>query len=394
MSVLDNVRRKRTSMILGMNVLAVIAVGVIGLIGVNALRNYEGAKKVGQEFKPLPITSVGMLAIVNAENRLSGITVVATLPGDQAGGYLLPLPTSVDTSFGIGDERIALTAVYASGGPEALAEAVESALSVTLDMSQVFTPEEAAAILEPVAPATAELPISARATVDGVETVVFESGTHELSAAEMVQVLTAEVAGEVESARRDNLNAVWAAIANSVGQGRTNWVAGTPVTGLADLLTRVFSGPVTSRPFPTLPIAPELNPQGFDVEAIDRPEAVMALATVAPGSMSSPSLGLAYRIEAPPGYVDEVKTAIGALLYYGANVRSVDFNGPVLEFSLALLNNENARSAVAEDNALFGQVDVAVNPLPIEGIDVVLQLGSDYLGRAASVVLPSTTVLP
>ena len=39
---------------------------------------------------------------------------------------------------------------------------------------------------------------------------------------------------------------------------------------------------------------------------------------------------------------------------------------------------------MAADTRIFGTVEVSVNPLPIEGIDVVLQLGSEYLDGAVA----------
>ncbi len=390
MTALDSVRRKRTTMILGMNAAAIVAIAGIGYVGATALRHYEGAKKVGREFLPMPVTTVGLLAIADDTGRLAGATLVVSLAGDLPGGYVLPLPTSVDSTLGQGEERVALTAEFAQGGIDSLGLAVESVLGVTLDLRQVVTPTEAEALLQSVGSVPTVLPREVRDTVDGAQVVLFPSGEAELSAAQLVQVLTAEVTGEVESSRRDNINAVWAAVAAAIGTGIPGWVAGSPVATVADLLSRTIAGSVSSRPFATVPIAAEFNPTGLDVEQLDRPEAVMVLATVAPGSMSTPALGLTYRVEAPPGYVEEMKAAVAALLYLGANVRSVDFAGPVMANSVALLSTEDQQERVAVDNAVFGTLEIAVDPNPIEGIDVVLQLGTAYLGQGPA-PLPSTT---
>lgn len=391
MTALPGVRRKRTSLILGMNVLALIAVGGLGLMGATALRHYEGAKKLEQvETLPLPTTSVGMLVLTDDTGRLAGVTLVVSMPDDQVGGYLLPVPTSVDSTLGAGEERVALTAVFAQEGIEGLALAVEGALSVTLNSSQAVTPAEAEALLAPVSPVPTQLPRDVRDTVDGAAVVLFPTGAAELTAAQVVQVLTAEVAGEPESSRRDNINAVWAAIATAVGVGRTTWVPGTPAVTVTDLFTRAFAGTVGSQSFPTIPIAAELNPSGFDVEQIDRAEAVMWLAAVAPGSMSAPGTGLTYRIEAPPGYVAQVKAAIEALLLSDANIKSVDFNGAVLPVSVVLVNSEDDRSLVTNPDPIFGVIEVQVNPLPIEGIDVVIRLGSGYLD-SVPLTVPTTS---
>jgi len=391
MTALPGVRRKRTSLMLGMNVVALVAVLALGLVGANALRHYEGATKVEPPAtRDFPSSQVGLLAVADESNRLAGLALVVSLPGDQVGGYLLPLPTSVDSTLGTGDERTALTAVFAKDGIDGLALAVEGALSVTLNFSQLATAAEAEALLAPIAPVQAQLPRDVRDTVDGAAVVLFPTGATELSASQVIEVLTAEVTGEPESARRDNINAVWAAIAAGVGAGRTQWVAGTPVATVSDLLTRTFAGPVVSQSFPTIPIAVELNPAGLDVEQIDQAEAVMWLATVAPGSMSAPGLGLTYRIEAPPGYVQQVKAAIAALLLLGANIKSVDFSGPVLPVSMALVRSGAETGFVIGDGVAFGTVQASVDPNPYTGVDVVLQLGSEFLD-AVVVTVPSTT---
>ncbi len=395
MTALPDVRRKRTSLVLGMNVLALAAVAGLGLMGATALKHYEGAKKLEHAATiPLAVTSVGMLAITDETGRLAGVTLVVSMPGDLPGGYLLPVPTSVDSTLGTGDERIALTAVFAQEGIEGLALAVEGSLSVTLNASQAVTPAEAEALLAPVAPVSVQLPRDVRDTVDTAPVVLFPTGPAELTAAQIVQVLTAEVSGEPESARRDNINAVWAAIAASVGTGKTEWVVGTPAVSVTDLFTRAFAGAVGSQSFPTLPIAAELNPAGLDVEQIDRAEAVMWLAAVAPGSMSAPGLGLTYRVEAPPGYVAQVKAAIAALLLSGANIKSVDFNGPPLAVSLILVNTEEELALTPTDDPIFGTVEVGVNPQPIDGIDLVVRLGSAYLDGVSATVPTSSTTAP
>nr|MBP9053744.1 hypothetical protein [Ilumatobacteraceae bacterium] len=73
MSALASVRRKRTAVMLTVNLLAVVALGGFGLAGVRALKRYEGATKVSVESKTLPITPVGMLATVDSDDVLTSI---------------------------------------------------------------------------------------------------------------------------------------------------------------------------------------------------------------------------------------------------------------------------------------------------------------------------------
>ena len=114
------------------------------------------------------------------------------------------------------------------------------------------------------------------------------------------------------------------------------------------------------------------------------------LASIAPASMSTPSTGLVYRVEAPPGYEARVKFAVGAILFLGSNVVSVYMGGEVREATLLYVNDPRLVEEAESGNALFGNTQILTPDVPIEGIDVVLQLGTDFLNGVGD-ELPSTT---
>ena len=126
------------------------------------------------------------------------------------------------------------------------------------------------------------------------------------------------------------------------------------------------------------------------MESIDRAEAIWVLATIAPKSMSAPAPGLVFRIEAPPGYETRVKFAIKALLFLGANVSSVYLQGPVQEATIYLIADPRIAAQAESSNELFGLFELAEPEMPTEGIDVVLQLGTDFLTGEGE-TLPTTT---
>lgn len=392
MSAIPSVRRRRTAIMLVANLLALVALGGIGYAGVRALQRYEGATKVTVESIKLPVAPVGMLATVDSDDHLTSVAVFVLTAGSHLGGSIVTVPVSSDSNpLPNGVDRVPLTQAYADGGEEALVQAVESVLSITIDVSTVAPPAEAEALLAPVSPVTVTLPTDVQSTTTGSNTdVVFPAGATTLTAAEAVEVLTATAATQLSVDRRGNIDALWAGVAASVGAGRTTPDVAVPVASLADLLGYLFAAPVESRGLPADPIAGADNPDGKDVETLVRYEAIFVLASVAPASMSAPSTGLVFRIEAPPGYDDRVKFAVRALLFLGANVVSVYLGAEVHEATRYYIDDPRLVDEAESNNALFGITETLTPEVPIEGIDVILQLGTDFLHGAGD-ELPSTT---
>ncbi len=392
MSALPSVRRRRTAIMLVANLLAILALGGIGYAGVRALKRYEGATKVGVDSIKLPVTPVGMFATVDADNQLTSVAVFVLTAGSQVGGSIVTVPVSSDSNpLPNGVDRIPLTQAYADGGAEALVLAVESVLSVTIDVSAVAPPAEAEALLAPVSPLSATLPTDVQKTATGGDTdVVFPAGTTKLSAAQAVEVLTATADTQVSADRRGNIDAVWAGVAAAVGDGRTTADVAVPIVSLADLMSHLFAARVESRGLPADPVTAADNPDGKDVETLVRYEAVFVLAAIAPASMSAPSTGLVFRIEAPPGYEDRVKFAVRAILFLGGNVVSVYLGAEVHEATRYYIDDPRLVDEAESNNALFGITETLTPKIPIEGIDVILQLGTDFLNGAGD-ELPSTT---
>ncbi len=373
------------------NLLAIIALGGIGYAGVRALKRYEGATKVSVASIKLPVTPVGMLATVDDNDQLTSIAIFVLTAGTQLGGSIVTVPVSSDSTAGAGADRIPLTQVYSEGGAEALSLAVESVLSLTIDVSAVATPAEAESLLAPVAPFSVNLPTDVRGTAPGGDTAVdIPAGQASISASQAAEVLTSSSDGQLDVDRRGNIEAVWAGVALGVDAGATTPDVSAPVTSLADLMGRLFAAPVESRGLPADQITAADNPDGKDVETLVRHEAIFVLASVAPASMSAPSTGLVFRVEAPPGYEDRVKFAVRAILFLGGNVVSVYLGGDVHQATRYYIDDPRLVEEAESNNALFGMTETLKPEVPIEGIDVILQLGTDFLNGVGD-ELPSTT---
>ena len=395
MSALASVRRRRT---LGMATAAVVVLAAVGALlytGAKALVRYQGAKNAAVVTIPIPITPVGMLATVDDSNHLTSVTMFVWKPGQDLGGSIVSVPVSSDTAAGIDDQRIPLTQVYDEGGADSLVLAVESILSVTVDQYLVATPDQAAAALRPVEPIDVNLPQRVVvANADGTSTPLFEAGKAALTGAQAASILNARGPDQTEAQRRPVIEALWTAVATAVGQGRMTAPA-TPVPStFDDVLARVYAGPVGARGLPADPLPKADEIPGKDIEVLDRPEAILVFATIAPASMSASAVGLNFEVQAPPGYEAKVKSFVGALLYLGANVQRVYMNGPTQPATIMMLADPRFRTLTAGAEGLAGSVELREPDVRLEGIDVTFKLGTDYLNSAAPDTLPSTTAPP
>lgn len=408
MTALDSVRRTRTTVMVGVSAVVLVLAAVIGYAGVNALRRYEGATKVGNDALPIPATPVGMLATIDDQNVLGSLTLMVMLPDGAAGGSIVSVPVSADSTLGFGDVRIPFSEAYATEGAEGLRFAVESALSITLDVAMVATTAETAALLEPLGTVAVELPAAL-----GDD---FPAGVNQLGADQLVQVLNHRVDGQADRTRIPAAEAVWKAVAAGAGattvpagptsvaappttvvpdggQAATSSTASPAPSSLAAILARLLQGPIGLRSLVTAPLDTESNPDGEDVEQLDRGDAILVFASIAPRSVSTPAAGLTYRIEAPPGYLAEVKRVIEVVVAYGGNVKSVYLDGVVQPETVFLVLDgriEEQAKASKTDTA-FKSVRFDIPDRAYEDIDVVLQLGTEFLTAAAADLATTTT---
>jgi hypothetical protein len=373
------------------NLLVLGFVGGLVYAGAKALSHYEGARNTSKPSVSTPSTPVGMLATVDAENRLSSITLFVMRPAPSMGGSLVSVPISSDTSSGVGD-RISLADVYAKDGAEALARALENTMGITIDASDIATPEELQTLVRQLEPITVTLPQAVSTTSKGQDVVLYPAGELSMSAFEWSTALNARIADETERTRRPTIEALWAGVAKSIGTGAVK-----PNSSLApgsfDLIAnRVFAGTTAARGLPANRFAPGVIPAGSDIEQLDIPETVLVIASIAPSAMSAPNPGLVYRLEAPPGSEAQVKYAIQIILYLHGNVHSVYLNGPSQSPTLMYMYDQRFTAETIKALKIFGNIQSMPSDQRIEGVDVVLKLGSSYLDSDLSNgAMPSTT---
>lgn len=364
--------------------LAVMVIGpLLGYVGVRAVLDSTSGKDAladnlpVQEFPPTP---VGALFTVDADDTLTSATVFVLSPAG-VGGSIIPVTVNADIGFA-DDARRSLQQVYEEEGPEGLVFALESLLLVQLDHWEVADPAATQHVLEPFQPVQVTLPaeVVLRDATDDLEVDSIAAGTAVLDAENAAAVLVSGAGEGDESVRIGNAEAVWAGVAGTIGSGRP---AGTTFTGqptdFGDLFARLVAGPVQSRGLAFLPLSDEQNPSGLDAVQLDQSDAVFVFGSIAPGSMSAPNLGPIMRIEAPPGYDREVKLTLQKILFVGSNVVSVDTNGVARPETVFLVPDESTLLRLGDTDGILGDVIYEVPEFRIDGVDVTLVLGTDYL---------------
>jgi hypothetical protein len=364
--------------------LGLAAAGAIAYQGARAASNYSGGKLAVSALPivTLPKAPVGVYGVVNDDGELTAAAVVV-LDVDGTGGTIVPVPVSADVAGGFGTDRITLRDAFASAGAVGLRNAIDNGLALTTSSVQVDTPDEAEVRFGSVGAARADLPddVVVRDDEDDDAEVVIEAGPQALTAAEIVTVLTARDVTLPDLARLANLAVAWQGVADAIGVGRGPAGDGDPDADFDALWASVIAGPVQSRVLPTQPVPAENNPDGVDAVILEPAETTMVFASIAPRSVSAFQLGLTYHVQAPPGSEAAVVRLISQILFVQGNVKVVTFDAPAQTQSDIIVYDDNDRDQVATDNSILGEVAYPEPTRILDGVQVTIVVGSDYLSR-------------
>jgi hypothetical protein len=386
MTSLSGRRRRNTLLALGAGLFAAVAAPTLVYVGANAITNSKAGRNalanapLEQSF---PQTPTAMLATVSDTNELTSLTVFVLAPDadesaavyDQRGGSIVSVPINIDS--GSGDQLLSLHDAYALGGQDELLADLESAVNLTIDFTAVMKRDEVAAFLTGLPSMEVNLPTD---VLGPDEATLFTKGSNTLTSDQIAQILTSKSPTQKERPRQANIEAVWSSIAAAIGSGRQGLTlsAASPTT-FAEMATRLLSGPVASRGLVARALEADRNPEGLDVDALDRPDTILVFASIAPAQMSRPASGLTFRIEAPPGYDQQVRKTIGVLLSFGGNVVSVDLNAKAADETKFLIYDASLAAVEPTDNPIFGTITVETPDVRLGSIDETIVLGTTYL---------------
>jgi len=398
----------------------------LGLVGGIAIYNTTDGQAQGDDSPEdhFPDTPTGMVAVVDDAGHLGSLAVFALRPGDggdgPAGGIVVPIPVSADSSGGFGTERMPLDETVALFGAPTLAEEVPTLLGLSIDAPAVLTESELAELLAPVGPVAVELPV---AVTDAQGDTVAPAGAQRLDPAGVAAVLAARDPAASAAERYGVATAAWRAVAAAVGDDLDQappTATGAPgdasdssappgATAAVDVTGSLLAGPVSVATLGFEPVVDlARNPRGVDVVVLDRAEVVTLFAHVAPNRMAAPNPGYSFLVRSayrddqlPDGLsrYDLAYAATSALLGEPVlgNVLSVDSapaDDPVGAATVVEVSDESLVGLAEDLAAVLGPVEVRVAERRIAGIDMVVDLGSDFLAVAAAASSPAGPAPP
>lgn len=383
MSAIPSRRRNRTVGMAFTTLFVLALTPVLGWFGIRAVLDSTGGRDATADNLPVqtfPDTPSALYLTTDEAGVLSSVAVFVLAPAG-VGGSIISVPVDADVGFAP-DARRSLQQVWAEEGIDGLSFAIESLLLVSPNVVAANNPAQAQVFLEPYAPFQVDLVNDVVSSDDSGQHPTLNKGTLVLDSANAVRVLTDGAGTGAESVRIGNLDAFWHGFATAIGGGRAidaGVDTTVPPATFDDFVKRLLAAPVQSRGLAVKPLTGEDNPTGLDVVEVDRSDAVFVFASIAPGSIASPTTNPRYRIEAPPGYDLQVKLTIDQLLFLQANVVSVDTTGALRKDTSFLVPDDTDRNRVAVADEIFGTINYGDPTVRIDGVDVTVVLGTDYL---------------
>lgn len=389
---------------------------VLGVAGALAIYNTKDGQVQGSSAQEVlfPDTPTGALAVLDQDDNLASLVVLAIRPSDDddadagVGGTIVPIPVSADVSGGVGPERLPLDETVSLFGSASLQDELPALLGVSIDQIAVVSRAELDAMLAPVGPTNLSLPVPV--TGNG-GSVIAEAGATALDGAQMAEVLASRNPDVTGIGEYDADVAVWRAFADAIGDGLSTPLAltvgeSTAAVGgratIGELVGRLTSGPVSVQPLRSDPVVSvDLNPRGIDAVALDRVEVSVVFGHVAPSRVAAPYAGYTFRLvssfsdeQLPAGVarLDVAYTATKALVAIETNVRSVDTVAADADAATVVeVTDEGLLLAGERLGDIFGPVEVRIAERRIAGIDMVVTLGTDYLATLDTDVVTPTT---
>ena len=386
------------------SVLTMIALPSGVVIGAQQLLNASGGNNVADSGASIqiPVTPTAMLGVVNSRNELASLALVAITP-EGAGGTIVSVPVGAAADVAAGEAPRRIADSYAAGGTAALRTDVENLLNVTIDVFEVMNAEQLGTAIA----AVGSQPVSLQAAVndtgaDGKPKVVAPAGASTLTAAQIASALASIDAARAESARLPQVKSLWTAVARG-GVARlgatdpTDTTVATTTTEPATVsgfLTQLLEGSVDVWQFAaTLLTDARSNPTNADMYSLDGGEVLLVMASVSPSCLRLMNDALAVMVDVPFGNTTYAREAVTRLAFMGANVVLVrETTDAPIERTVGYFDATAVRDEATSYSDLLGAIEFKAATETVEGVNLRLVLGNDFLAFLAAADEPSTTV--
>lgn len=402
-------RRRRLIAAAITSVLTVVSLPSSLVLGANMLLNNSGGQNVETEaLIRIPTTPVHLVAVTNTRNEVASLALLAIAPNRQGGTIVsVPVGSLADTPADVAPRRIADS--FVSGGLDALKTDVEDLLNITVDSASVHSSTELATELAAVGtqPITLLQPVVDSDAL-GADVVVIDTSQTTIAPDKIAAGLAASRSGVDESTRFAAVKALWTAVSRAGNEsGSTNGTEpavsttvvdldeeNAPIATTSEYIAMLLKGRIDVWQLKGTRITDaERNPNAVDMYGLDGGEALMVMASVAPSALRLLSNNLAVMIDVPFNNSTYAQEVVTRLAYAGANivlVRQVD-DAPA-EKTVAYVNDSIAGVEVGNYVGLIGPIEIVETLDRIDGVNVRLVLGNEFVAFLGAGGVTPTTV--
>ena len=383
------------------SILTVIALPSGLVVGASQLLNASGGNNVADSGATIqiPDTPTAMLGVVNSRNELVSLALVAITP-ERKGGTIVSVPvgSAADVASTETPRRIADS--YTTGGVAALRTDVENLLNVSIDVFEVMNASQLGTAIAAVGSQPVQLAAAVNDTgADGKPVVIAPAGAQTLTAAQIAAALASSDSAAPESTRLAQVKALWSAVARGgVAQSTTDsTVASSSSPDLATVpgfITQLLAGGVDVWQFgATLLTDSRHNPANADMYSLDGGEVLLVMASVSPSCLRLMNDALSVMLDVPFGNTTYAREAVTRLAFMGANVVLVRETADVpTEKTVGYYDVTAVRDEASTYTDLLGAIEFKPATEMVEGVNLRLVLGNDFLAFLAAADEPSTTV--
>ena len=389
MTSLAEIRRRRTLVVLVSSLVVLLLLPASVVVAWRAVRDSKAAQEVVTlPSRTLPTTPTAVIGVTDEQNFLASLAVVALTP-TGAGGTVMLLPVGASVGGQPDGEPKRLADVYGSDGPDALKKAVEDMTNSQIDLVSVSGVDGTAELIARAGTITPTFASDVTDTEGESTRVVGVAGPNTFTPIDATAILAARDADKPEETRLAPVKATWDAIATAVGAGA---LGATPAAVIPDvgaqtppdvatLMSALLAGPIRVWQVGAQRITDAAkNPLDIDVYGYNLGEVVMVMASAAPSAMVPVYPTLSVQIDSPFPESTVIQEATFRLLYMGTNVilvRSVDVEVPA---TTTIYYSDEMERAMSEPlTTLFGEIAFEAASERVEGIDVQIVLGSNFI---------------
>jgi hypothetical protein len=322
----------------------------------------------------------GALLVATDGSDVVGLTVFAVSPSGSGGTVAVIPAGSVATVDGI-DHLTRLAAAFGQGGMDAQVTAAEGMLGVTFSTTQQVDQAGLAALFRPLAPIPVDLAdaVDLPASAAGPATQL-PAGPQELTAEQAAAALFARVPNESEIVRLPNHLAVWNGVVSASRRVAKASPDAVP-SDIAGFLAAIGAG-ANAAVSPT--VSPLLdtvsNPDGVDLLQLDKVDLRILMARILPTAASPTGSGLRVRLANHSGDPTALHEATARLQFVGAAVVAIDDSAaPPAKETAARYDPSLNPDQLTVLNPAVGEVTATPASRRIDGVDVTIDLGEDFL---------------